>query len=254
MLNFVTVTVYFLQITQQQRQVGMSSPEKPMSSAQLKKKIQQLKFQNRRLQTSISEDQNSITNEESKAEQMAQAAREMNAAKEQVQQQINQKTEETKKILSQDEKEFQQAKERCMIELRQVKSETLRYTKMAEAAAHELFKLESQIDREYKLLKITEEQEAIELATSENELRNLERQEAHLLKLICQATPGVPPYDAHRKVDTTDLLQNFHATMRKRENQYQIEKQISQLQQLKQRLETDIKRLESASAVPGSLS
>ncbi|KAK8888214.1 hypothetical protein M9Y10_039278 [Tritrichomonas musculus] len=216
-----------------------------MSASNLKKKIAQYKKSNAKLKQMIAEDQNKISISDRKAEQKFKEAQDAKTAREKVQQEIDQKVEESKRAQEQAELEFKEKKNRYMTDLRQIKSDTLRYTKMAEAAASELFKLESYIGSEFKKLKKSEETERMELQQQENTLHQLELHEAHLLKLVCMTTPGVPPYTPPKKKDHIDIYNDFHAKMADRESQIQIEKQISQLRQLRQRLQTDIDRLQS---------
>lgn len=216
-----------------------------MSVSNIKRKIQQFKKSNSRLKQKIDEDTKMMTISEKKAEQKFKEAQEAKTAKEKVQQEINQKAEESKRAQELAELEFKEKKNRYMTDLRQVKSDTLRYTKMAEAAASELYKLEGYISSELRNLKKQEDKEKMELQQQENTLYQLERQEAHLLKLMCMNTPGVPQYTPPKKKDQIDIYNDFHTKMADRESQIQIEKQISQLKQLRQRLQSDIDRLES---------
>lgn len=215
-----------------------------MPAGNLRRKIQQYKKTNTRLKQKIDEDQKMTAISEKKAEQKFKEAQEAKIAKEKVQQEINQKAEESKRAQELAELEFKEKKNRYMTDLRQVKSDTLRYTKMAEAAASELYKLEGFISSELRELKRKEDKEKMELQQQENTLYQLERQEAHLLKLMCSLTPGVPSYNPQKKKDHIDVYNDFHTKMADRESQIQIEKQISQLKQLRQRLQSDIETLE----------
>lgn len=215
-----------------------------MPASNLKRKVQQIKKSNSRLKQKIDEDQKLTALQEKKAEQKFKEAQEAKAAKEKVQQEINQKAEESKRAQELAELEFKEKKNRYMTDLRQVKSDTLRYTKMAEAAASELYKLEGYISGQLRELKRKDDKEKMELQQQENTLYQLERQEAHLLRLLCKNTSGVPPYTPPKKKDQNDVFNDFYSKMADRESQIQIEKQISQLKQLKQRLQSDIETLE----------
>ncbi|OHT07720.1 hypothetical protein TRFO_23994 [Tritrichomonas foetus] len=183
----------------------MSTNEKSKTNNQLKKKIQQLRNQNKKLKTTIAEIQNNILAEESRADQMAKAARELNSTKEKIQQQINSRAELSKKMMDQDEKNFEEAKMMYIQEMLDMKRETMYYSRLAEEAAQDLHDLENTIQREAEQLRKMRIQEKRELDAAENELIRLEQEERKLVQLFCgQISPEF------YKMTPTDILNQIN--------------------------------------------
>ena len=225
--------------------LSIMSNKKP-SNPQIQRKIANLIQKNEKLENEIKSLEQEIFLQNKESENITNNAHELNNEKAKIEENILNEEKRTRLFLQNFSDDFDQKEEFLKNERKKIKMETINYTKKAESTANEIFKLQNQINREYRLLKITMEQELLELHASENELHKLEKQEAHLIKLLCQRVKGVPSYPPSYSIDKAMIIQSIHENMMKRDKKYQLDKQISSLQQLKQQFEAEIKILEES--------
>ena len=227
-------------------------PGQKLTTPYLRTKIKQLKTSNSKLRSQLADDRNKAEIERKKAEKKEKEARDIQEKKETKQQEIDRRMDELKKTYDLQDINFKLQKDQYINQLRQIKNSTQQYSKMAEAAANELYKLEGNITAEYGRLLRLEEQEDAELQQQENILYQLEKQEAHLIKLLSQNTPGVPKYTPPKKPHPSEVqLGNFPSRI-DIESQIALDKQIASLKQLRQTLLSDINKLESQTLMQAS--